>query len=116
MLHESPVSKSDAQDNRKKNFVTTPQILKSGKSKYVFPVAPDYEFRTTCVRELVDEKIIQSIIRIINGAKRYVLQLFKRVEVLHPEFFNDQDVTYNMEDLLNMKSMADPWVGECLVR
>jgi len=78
--------------------------------------APEYEFRTTCVNRLVDEKIIESIIRLIKGAKRYVLQLFRKVDVLHPEFFDDRDIFYNMDDLLYMKSMVDPWVGECLVR
>ena len=38
--------------------------------------APDYEFRTTCVRPIVDEQIIESIAATIEGAKRYALQPF----------------------------------------
>ena len=76
----------------------------------------DYEFRTTCVKKLVDKSIIESIAMLIKGAKKYVLQLFNNVEMLHPEFFNGLDPLYGREDLLCFKGVAMPWVEECLVR
>ena len=38
--------------------------------------APDYEFRTTVVTELFDEKSIEGAARMIIGAKKYFLQKF----------------------------------------
>lgn len=38
--------------------------------------APDYEFRTTVVTELFDEKSIEQAARMIMGAKKYFLQKF----------------------------------------
>lgn len=38
--------------------------------------APDYEFRTTVVTELFDEKSIEGAARMILGAKKYFLQKF----------------------------------------
>lgn len=76
----------------------------------------DYEFRTTCVKRLVNDRIIESIVRLIKNAKRYALQLFNKAEVLHPEFFCEPDSCYNENDLLRLKSLADPWVRECIVR
>ena len=38
--------------------------------------APDYEFRTTVVRELHDEEDIKQIATLLSGAKRYYLQKY----------------------------------------
>ncbi|MBN1850982.1 MAG: anaerobic ribonucleoside-triphosphate reductase activating protein [Deltaproteobacteria bacterium] len=78
--------------------------------------APDYEFRTTCVKGIVDETVIQTIAKTIKGAKRYVLQPFQNKNVLHPEFFQDIDSHYRKEELLHLKTLAEPWVVECSVR
>ncbi len=75
-----------------------------------------YEFKTTCVRPLVDENIIQKISRLIKGARLFVLQQFHDTGVLHPEFFKENPNQYSKKDLLQFKSIADPWVQECLVR
>jgi pyruvate formate lyase activating enzyme len=76
----------------------------------------DYEFRTTCVRPLVGDEIIESIARAVHGAGRYVLQRFHPGEVLHPDFFKDQDPAFDDEDLVRFQALAAPWVQECLVR
>lgn len=76
----------------------------------------EYEFRTTCVKKIVDKRIIESIAKLIKGATRYVLQLFNNVDVLHPEFFNGIECSYGKEDLLYFRRAAMPWVKECLVR
>ncbi len=75
-----------------------------------------YEFRTTCVRPLVSDKIIESIAKTVQGAQRYVLQRFHPAEVLHPEFFEEKNPAFDYTDLLRFQNLADPWVEECLVR
>ena len=78
--------------------------------------APDYEFRTTCAKPFVDEKIIENIAKTIRGAKSYVLQPFRQGEVLHPEFFKDPDAAYDKDQMSTLQSIAAPWVEECVVR
>ena len=78
------------------------------------PVA--YEFKTTCIRPLIDGKIIKTISRQIKGAARYALQQFQNTGVLHPEFFERYPDQYQKEELLEFKNIAAPWVQECLVR
>ena len=76
----------------------------------------DYEFRTTCVKPIVDEKGIENIATLIDGANSYVLQRFRPRSVLHPEFFQKTGGDYDEEDLLALKSIADSWVKECTIR
>jgi pyruvate formate lyase activating enzyme len=82
----------------------------------VMQSAISYEFRTTCLRPLVDEKVVESIARLIKGAMLYALQKFKKVEVLHPEFFKSSDFKYDDSELMHLKSVAEPWVQKCIVR
>ena len=78
--------------------------------------APDYEFRTTCIKPLVRESIINSIGRRIRGAKRYVLQRFHDVNVLHPEYFFNIGQPHSEDELLELKAVADTWVADCIIR
>ncbi|MEJ2725812.1 MAG: anaerobic ribonucleoside-triphosphate reductase activating protein [Deltaproteobacteria bacterium] len=75
-----------------------------------------YEFRTTCVRPIIDAHIIASIAKIIQGAELYALQKFHDVEVLHPEFFQGIAAGYGDEDMVFLKSIAEPWVETCTIR
>ncbi len=75
-----------------------------------------YEFKTTCIKPLVDEMAIQKISRIISGARLYVLQQFRDTGVLHPEFFIKNPDQYRKKDLKRLKAIADPWVQECRTR
>ena len=75
-----------------------------------------YEFRTTCVKPIVNAESIETIARIIQGARRYALQCFHETEVLHPEFFQDIDPRYDDDEMMDLQAIADPWVQECLVR
>jgi pyruvate formate lyase activating enzyme len=75
-----------------------------------------HEFKTTCVRPLVDETVIAIIARIIRGAERYALQQFRNTGVLHPEFFTAHPEQYDETDLLRFQAVAQPYVRECLVR
>jgi pyruvate formate lyase activating enzyme len=78
--------------------------------------APDYEFRTTCVRGFVDKGVISNIVKIIKDAKLYALQKFHRAEILHPEYFKDISPEFSDPELTEFKSIAEPWVKACVVR
>jgi pyruvate formate lyase activating enzyme len=76
----------------------------------------EYEFRTTCVRPIVDSRAIESIVRIIDGAKLYALQSFRGNEILHPEFFEGIRAGYDQDEMMALKSLAEPWVANSIVR
>jgi pyruvate formate lyase activating enzyme len=75
-----------------------------------------YEFRTTCVKPIVNEETIKNIAGIIQGARLYDLQGYHESEVLHPEFFQDINPRYDDEEMMVLKAVADPWVQECFIR
>ncbi|HEX9911363.1 MAG TPA: anaerobic ribonucleoside-triphosphate reductase activating protein [Desulfatiglandales bacterium] len=75
-----------------------------------------YEFRTTCVRPIVDVEAVETIGRLIQGCFLYVLQNFSQVRVLQPDFFKNRQAGYDQEEMMHLKSIAEPWVGKCIVR
>ena len=75
-----------------------------------------YEFRTTCVKPIVNEKAIKTILKIIKGARLYALQAFRDTGVLRPEFFQGHEAFYDQSELMHLKSIADIWVRECIIR
>jgi pyruvate formate lyase activating enzyme len=78
--------------------------------------APDFEFRTTCVKGFVDERVIENIAKLIKGSRLYALQRFNKSELLHPEFFQDFECGFAEKDMNNLKRIAEAWVRECIVR
>jgi pyruvate formate lyase activating enzyme len=75
-----------------------------------------YEFRTTCVKPIVTEEVIENICRLIEGADLYALQRFHKSEMLHPDFFKDASYEYAINELGQLKAIAEPWVKRCIVR
>ncbi len=75
-----------------------------------------YEFRTTCVRPIVDAPAIENIAKLIRGAKRYTLQQFNQTAILHPEFFRTRQPGYDQEELRAIRSIAARWVEHCDIR
>jgi len=75
-----------------------------------------YEFRTTCIKPLVDASIIERISRLVEDSMLYALQQFHNNRVLHPEFFLEEDRAYDDDELMHLKSIAEPWVQKCIVR
>ena len=75
-----------------------------------------YEFRTTCVKPIVDAGVVENIAKTIKGATLYALQRFNNNGVLHPEFFKEANATYADDELMTLKSIAKPWVKQCIVR
>jgi pyruvate formate lyase activating enzyme len=90
------------------------QILSS--IQIIMESAPDYEFRTTCIKPLVSEAVINNIGRRIQGARRYALQRFHDVNVLHPEYFFNIGKPCNQEEIIGLKETAERWVTDCIVR
>jgi pyruvate formate lyase activating enzyme len=82
----------------------------------IMGTAKAYEFRTTCVKPIVDEHSISKIAKTIRGATLYVLQHFRNGRVLHPEYFAKNKGSYDEDGLRNLKSIAEPWVKECIIR
>jgi len=76
----------------------------------------DYEFRTTCVRPLVDRRVIEQIGEIVEGASLYALQSFRGAQLLHPEFFVDIQPGYDMDEMKRLRFIAEPWVKKCILR
>jgi len=88
-------------------FASIQVIMDSGKH---------YEFRTTCVKPIVTVRAVEQIVRLIQGARLYVLQRFRDAHVLHPEFFKDRDCDYSPDELRQLKTVAEKWVTRCMVR
>ena len=82
----------------------------------IMETAKAYEFRTTCVKPIVDEQSIIKIAKTIRGATLYVLQQFRNGRVLHPEYFAQNQGSYDEDGLRLLKSIAEPWVKECIIR
>jgi pyruvate formate lyase activating enzyme len=75
-----------------------------------------HEFRTTCVRPIVAAETVETICRLIAGCSLYVLQQFNHVRVLQPDFFENRKAGYDEEEMMELKSLAEPWVAKCIVR
>lgn len=98
-------------------------ISKKCNSKWIFSSiqiimesSVPYEFRTTCVKPIIDEWIIENIAKSIKGGSRYVLQRFCEQEILNPDYFEKLDSSFEEHELLHLKSMAEPWVNQCIIR
>ncbi len=75
-----------------------------------------YEFRTTCMQPLAGPDTIVDIANSIQGARKYVLQMFNPSRVLNPDFFKRHRVQPDMLDLEKMHKKVAPLVTECLLR
>jgi len=75
-----------------------------------------YEFRTTCVRPIIDENEIKAVSEQIRGARRYVLQRFQSKTILNPSFFKNDDYAFTENELEKLKAAASPFVRQCIVR
>ncbi len=62
--------------------------------------APDYEFRTTCVKPIVEVCDFKEIGSWLNGAKRFYLQHFKNEVTLNPLYSNA--ISFTDEELFSI--------------
>ena len=76
----------------------------------------DYEFRTTCIKPIIDESAIHKMVPYVEGAKRFILQKFQySSSILDPDFFVDHKET-EINDLKAYQELIMPWVKECTIR
>ena len=77
-----------------------------------------YEFRTTCIKPLVDKDVVKRISMLVKDSMLYTLQQFHHNgdRVLQPEFFKDKGLIYDDDEIMHLKSIAEPWVQKCIVR
>jgi len=76
----------------------------------------EYEFRTTCVKPIVDESAIHKMVPYVEGAKRFVLQKFVySTAILNPDFFSGQKEK-DSTDLQSYHDLIMPWVKQCIIR
>ena len=74
----------------------------------------DYEFRTTVVRSELSKEDIIEIGRMLNGAKRFVLQKVRTEKVLNGRFRAAK--TYSDAEFEDMRRELERYVEECIVR
>lgn len=75
-----------------------------------------HEFRTTCIKPLIDSSIMERIGALIEGANRYVLQRFHPSHVLDPDFFQKNQYDLSETYLEHLRTVAKKWVDSCLIR
>jgi len=75
-----------------------------------------HEFRTTCIRPLIDQQIVERICGLIQGADLYVLQRFRLSHVLNPDFFRENDYRIAENELQTYQAIAEKWVTSCMIR
>lgn len=101
----SPITK---EDNTAQRILSSIQVIMESKLPH--------EFKTTCIKPLVNESVVETISHLIQGSDLYALQRFRKTEVLHPEFFEQNEYRIEESELLRMKSIADPHVKKCIIR
>ncbi len=88
----------------------------SSSIRIIMESALPHEFKTTCIKPIINEQVVERISRRIEGAMLYALQRFQNTRVLHPEFFHESKRSFDDEELLHLKSIAEPWVEKCIIR
>jgi pyruvate formate lyase activating enzyme len=79
----------------------------------------DYEFRTTCIKPLVDENVVRNISELIEGSMLYALQRFRGNKVLKPEFFRcggGGGSGLSETEISRLRAIASSFVQSCIVR
>lgn len=88
----------------------------SDSIRVIMDTAPDYEFRTTCVRPFISPESFDNVLEPIRGARRYTLQRFRPANVLEPGFFPDTNQGFTMDDMASLMARAQPFVIDCSIR
>lgn len=84
--------------------------------KIIMKSAPAYEFRTTCFKPLINESILKIILKIIEGAKLYVLQQLQFEKMLNQTLITRKDLRYSSDQLHLFKKIAEQYVQKCIIR
>ncbi len=75
-----------------------------------------HEFRTTCVKTIIDESAVSIIAGLVEGAQLYALQKAQTRHVLSPDFFEEEDRLFDDEQLIGFQAILSPIVKNCIIR
>jgi len=78
----------------------------------------DHEFRTTCVKTIVDSQAVTEISRTISGASLYALQSVSVTnnKVLHPEYFMSSTLRFSASEMESFRVIAADFVKRVVIR
>jgi len=100
-----------------RKFTAEPDIVSSIKNSVslIMDKAPDYEFRTTCVKPFINKTVIESISLSIKDAKKYTLQKFNSyaLEILDKNFIKDNNHMIEKEGISELVNVACSNVKQC---
>jgi len=85
-------------------------------TRLILGCGKEHEFRTTCVKPIINDQVMEGIARLIQGARMYALQRLVPTQVLRPAFFQEPGSGCTIEELGRLKSIAEKWVRTCVVR
>ena len=74
-----------------------------------------HEFRTTCAAPFIDEAVLDTIARMVEGAELYALQEFNPKHTLNPGFFEGKELV-SRELLEDFQKRMEGRVSECVLR
>ncbi|MFO8111711.1 MAG: anaerobic ribonucleoside-triphosphate reductase activating protein [Desulfosalsimonadaceae bacterium] len=75
-----------------------------------------HEFRTTCVRPIVDEPAVRVIAEMLRGASLHALQKPRSEKVLDPAFFEQNQWQFSDAELDAFQSILSQSVHRCIIR
>lgn len=77
-----------------------------------------HEFRTTCVKSIIDKNAIHTILQLVLGADLYVLQKanIKKQSILNPEYFNTLAWEFDSATIESFRELSSQYVKNTLVR
>lgn len=88
------------------NIAKSIEILKSGSIPY--------EFRTTFIKEMHTEDVLEDMKQLLRGAERYFLQTFRPGHTLHPVFANYH--SFSLEEMQALVKRFSSVVDEVGIR
>ncbi|MDD2907907.1 MAG: anaerobic ribonucleoside-triphosphate reductase activating protein [Candidatus Gracilibacteria bacterium] len=73
----------------------------------------DYEFRTTLIKGIHNENIIENISKYISGAKNYYLQNYRSGNTLNPDFKGE---SFSQSELERFKNISSKYIKNVGIR
>jgi len=112
--------KTDLRSDSYKQFSPDPNIVSLIKNSIslVIEMAPDYDFRTTCVSPIINSDIIKNICKDIKGARLYCLQYYntKSDSILNKDFFNGKDPSIPNREMERLVEDGKTILSSCCLR
>ncbi len=75
-----------------------------------------HEFRTTCIRPIVDADAIDVIADLVYGAHTYALQKAHATNPLDPSFFENREWQISDDELIGFQNRLSASVAQCIIR